>query len=73
MDPLGFASKTSTSSEDGGQETKAERSMCPSAARRQGFAGPQGLKDLLLSRPDAFVKATFITVDDVRARASWIT
>jgi hypothetical protein len=59
MDPLGFALENFDvigrwrTRDEGGE-------IDPSGALPGGkaFAGPQGLKDLLLSRPDAFVKAT---------------
>jgi Protein of unknown function (DUF1592)./Protein of unknown function (DUF1595)./Protein of unknown function (DUF1588)./Protein of unknown function (DUF1585). len=59
MDPLGFALENFDvvgrwRTRDEGGEIDASGALPDGKA----FAGPQGLKDLLLSRPDAFVKAT---------------
>jgi len=59
MDPLGFALESFDvigrwRTRDEGGEIDASGALPDGKA----FAGPQGLKDLLLSRPDAFVKAT---------------
>lgn len=59
MDPLGFALENFDvigrwRTKDDGGEIDASGALPDGKA----FAGPQGLKDLLLSRPDAFAKAT---------------
>ena len=59
MDPLGFALENfdvigKWRTRDEGGEIDASGALPGGKA----FAGPQGLKNLLLSRPDSFVKAT---------------